>query len=312
MKPQNFFGFPYESEGDLHEIDFPQDNINKSYYYPAFDPPHHYDFEFKGSFLTDQIPFQTSNEMRSSYFPFEEEKSEKNLLISDNEGANRDYFTEFSHFHSLTNFSNESFDESTIVLPNIKKVPGNQTEIQVNSIKKRKEPDASIENVRIKSQKNEANHYLDRNFPKILGLRCLNLVIDGVYEKGTNKLFSWLHDKYEKILKKRNISGKTPRNLLDEFKKWAKSQKKNYRKLQTFREFWSKDAEENASIGCEELVFRKVLKKITKKFLKKDCYRWLFSRKSGIEEKNLGIYMKLIPKFLRGIHDPKHLFMSKK
>lgn len=313
MHTQDFSLFLYDEE-ELPKFDLNNENSNGQRPSDSVSNCQHLDFELKGLASTSQTHHQTTEEMFSFCFPSETQKI-YNLLESDNEEEKTltnqmkidDHgvypnFTRGSSFSSPENGNSE--EESGSLLPVQNNQQETEEEIMINSVKKGKkllmnQQGISLINVQINLQKKT---YPNRNFPKILGLRCINLVEEGVYERGSNKLFTWLHKKYEKLLKKQNILSEN-RDLVEEFKKWAKSQKNCYRSLKNFREFWTK----NPDLGCKELTFRSVLKKITKKFLEKDCYKWLSSKKTKIEKEHAAGYMKLIPKFLRGIRDAKYL-----
>ena len=164
----------------------------------------------------------------------------------------------------------------------------------------------------IKKKKiSKKKEYPHKNFLKIFGQKIISFIEKGNFEKRLNILSKFLHEEAlitqeecgfdENTLKKFDVL---------HFKKWIKEQdlKKKYTKLSTFRSIWRATQQgEDATSN----VFRKVLTKLSKKFLEEDLYMILIENKGSkkIKEEKLKVYLDMIPKMLEGIEHPES-FMS--
>lgn len=160
-----------------------------------------------------------------------------------------------------------------------------------------------------KNKNNEEKKYQGKNFPKIFGQKIIKIILKSEIN---GEIWSLLKIEFEKLKDKMpEISQKLSFQYfaLDSFKRWAGRLQNKYTSLPAFRRYWSKSIE---TLDFKEILFRKCLKKITKKFLREDAYRWIIDnqfRNQGqkkFKKSKINEYLRMIPKFEKGIHDPEN------
>ena len=150
----------------------------------------------------------------------------------------------------------------------------------------------------MKKSKKAKKHEDVKNFSKIMGQKCITLILNGFFEK---ELWSLFRKEYEKLMEEKGNVGQ--KVTLEDFKQWAKGYKEQYIKLKVFREIWGDQGEGDFN----ETLFRRCLTKITKLFLEEYYYKLLIDNagpKKIQKVSRIESFMDMIPKFLRGIDNP--------
>lgn len=150
--------------------------------------------------------------------------------------------------------------------------------------------------------------YEHKNVLKILGQKLISMIIDNYYEskkKNTlEELLMQIQDDVAREIGRRELFI----GSVSDFKEYLKIEniKKKYTKIKTFKEFWRT----NEYYQDPKLeVYRRLLAKITRKFLEEDVYHILIQNKGPKPIKKEGKifgYLQKVPILLRGMNDPEH------
>ena len=250
----------------------------------------------------DEDSKNTSSEFAEDFF-----KSLENNNDCQSEDEQKKNFDDFFGFqqpsYSIPEHAHEQFDTQ-----------GNQT-IEMDSFTEfenifQQKPNQKIDCVYLHKtiQAKTKKSYEHKNVLKILGQKMISMIFDNYYEsKKKNTLEEFLiqiqDDVAGEINHREHFIGS-----ITEFKKYLKKEdiKKKYTKIKTFKEFWcASQSYENP----EHEVYRRLLAKITRKFLEEDVYHILIQNKGPKPIKKEGKifgYLQKVPILLRGMNDPEH------